>query len=57
MRVAGAARHELDDVSEPYSWLTTIAIREAVKLDRAERRRARPFALEEHDVGQEPVAA
>lgn len=49
-------RHELDEVSGPYSWRTAIAIREAVKLDRAERR-ARPFALEEHDVGQEPVAA
>ena len=31
-------RHELDEVAEPYSWLTTIAVREAVKLERAERR-------------------
>ena len=31
-------RHEIDEIDAPYSWLTTIAIREAVKLDRAERR-------------------
>ena len=36
-------RHELDEVAEPYSWLTTIAVREAVKLERVERR-TRPLA-------------
>ena len=36
-------RHDLDEVAEPYSWLTTIAVREAVKLDRADRR-TRPLS-------------
>ncbi len=36
-------RHELDEVAEPYSWLTTIAVREAVKLERVDRR-TRPLA-------------
>ena len=40
-------RHELDEVAEPYSWLTTIAIREAVKLDRVDRR-TRPLPLDEY---------
>jgi len=40
-------RHELDEVAEPYSWLTTIAIREAVKLERTDRR-TRPLPLDEY---------
>ena len=40
-------RHELDEVAEPYSWLTTIAVREAVKLDRVDRR-TRPLPLDEY---------
>jgi len=31
-------RHEIDEIDAAYSWLTTVAIREAVKLDRADRR-------------------
>lgn len=46
-------RHELDEVAEPYSWLTTIAIREAVKLERAERR-TRPLLLDEYGAQQRP---
>ena len=46
-------RHELDEVSEPYSWLTTIAIREAVKLERVDRR-TRPLALDEYGAQQRP---
>ena len=35
-------RHEIDEIDAAYSWLTTVAIREAVKLDRADRRRSLP---------------
>jgi len=31
-------RHEIDAIDAAYSWLTTVAIRQAVKLDRADRR-------------------
>ena len=46
-------RHELDEVAEPYSWLTTIAIREAVKLDRVDRR-TRPLPLDEYGPQERP---
>ena len=46
-------RHELDEVAEPYSWLTTIAVREAVKLERAERR-TRPLVLDEYGAQARP---
>ncbi|MGH2867924.1 MAG: hypothetical protein ACRDNK_10210, partial [Solirubrobacteraceae bacterium] len=46
-------RYELDELDATYSWLSTVAIREAVKLDRAERR-TRPLPLDEHGVAIEP---
>ena len=47
-------RHELDEVAEPYSWLTTIAIREAVKLERVDRR-TRPLPLDEYGPQRGPA--
>ena len=47
-------RYELDEVDAAYSWLTTVAIREAVKLDRAERR-TRPLPVDEHGAVIEPI--
>lgn len=46
-------RHELDEISEPYSWLTTLAIREAVKLERADRR-TRPLVPDEYGAQERP---
>ena len=42
-------RYELDEISESTSWLTTVAIREAVKLERGDRRQrpATSYAGEE----------
>jgi RNA polymerase sigma factor (sigma-70 family) len=47
-------RHEIDEVDAAYSWLTTVAIREAIKLDRAERR-TRPLSVDEHGAVIEPI--
>jgi DNA-directed RNA polymerase specialized sigma24 family protein len=40
---------ELEDIEVAYSWLTTVAIREAVKLDRRSRR-TYPLVTEEDEV-------
>jgi RNA polymerase sigma factor (sigma-70 family) len=47
-------RHEIDEVDAAYSWLTTVAIREAVKLDRADRR-TRPLPVDERGAVIEPI--
>ena len=47
-------RYELDEVDVAYSWLTTVAIREAIKLDRADRR-TRPLPVDEHGAVIEPI--
>jgi DNA-directed RNA polymerase specialized sigma24 family protein len=47
-------RCELDEVDAAYSWLTTVAIREAIKLDRADRR-TRPLPVDEHGAVIEPI--
>ncbi len=47
-------RHELDELDAAYSWLRTVAVREAVKLDRGDRR-TRPLPVDEHGVAIEPV--
>ena len=47
-------RYELDEVDAAYSWLTTVAIREAIKLDRADRR-TRPLPVDEHGAVIEPI--
>jgi len=47
-------RYELDEVDAAYSWLSTVAVREAVRLDRADRR-TRPLPVDEHGVAIEPA--
>ena len=47
-------RYELDEVDAAYSWLTTVAIREAIKLDRADRR-TRPLPVDERGAVIEPI--
>ena len=47
-------RHEIDEIDAAYSWLTTVAIREAVKLDRAERR-TRSLPVNDNGAVIEPI--
>ena len=47
-------RHEIDEIDAAYSWLTTVAIREAVKLDRADRR-TRSLPVDDDGVVIEPI--
>ena len=47
-------RYELDEVDVAYSWPSTVAIREAIKLDRADRR-TRPLPVDERGAVIEPI--
>ena len=47
-------RHEIDEIDAAYGWLTTVAIREAVKLDRADRR-TRPLPIDDNGAVIEPI--